>query len=181
MSDTDHFSALPPVPRFTVTSSSVKDGEALALAQWSGRLGIPGGADLSPHLNWSDAPEGTKSYAITVYDIDAPTGSGFWHWAVANIPADVTELPEGIGELEGSGLPDGAIQLPNDAREARFVGAVPPPEHGPHRLVITVHALDVEDIGIPAEGTPAYLGFLMSGHTLGRATIVGIAESPSAG
>ena len=73
-------------------------------------------------------------------------------------------------------MPAGAIQLPNDARDARFVGAAPPPGHGPHRLVITVHALDVPDIGVPEDGTPAYLGFLMSGHTLGRATIVATAE-----
>jgi Raf kinase inhibitor-like YbhB/YbcL family protein len=181
MSNIDHFSALPPVPAFAVTSTSLKDGEALALPQWSGRLGVPGGQDRSPQLSWSDAPEGTKSYAITAYDVDAPTGSGFWHWAVANIPPDVTELAEGAGDLSGPGLPAGAIQLPNDARDARFVGAAPPPGHGPHRLVITVHALDVENIGIPPEGTPAYLGFLMSGHTLGRATIVGTAEIQSAG
>jgi Raf kinase inhibitor-like YbhB/YbcL family protein len=178
MSGTDHFSTLPPVPHFTVTSTSVKDGEPLALPQWSGRMGVPGGQDRSPHLSWSDAPEGTKSYAVTVYDVDAPTGSGFWHWAVADIPAEVTELAEGV---DGAELPAGAIQLPNDARDARFVGAVPPPGHGPHRLVITVHALDVETIGIPAEGTPAYLGYLMSGHTLGRATIVATAEAPGAG
>jgi Raf kinase inhibitor-like YbhB/YbcL family protein len=181
MSITDHFSTLPPVPTFNLTSTSVKDGEPLPLGQWSGRMGVAGGEDRSPQLSWAGAPRGTKSYAVTVYDLDAPTGSGFWHWAVANIPADVNDLAEGAGNMDGVGLPTVAVQVPNDAREARFVGAVPPPGHGPHHLTITVHALDVEDIGIPAEGTPAYLGFLMSGHTLGRATIHATAETPSAG
>jgi len=102
--------------------------------------------------------------------------SGFWHWAVANIPATVTELPEGAGDDTGSGLPAGAYQLPGDARAARFVGAAPPAGHGEHRYFITVHALDVEDIGVPAEGTPAFLGFNMASHILGRATLVATGE-----
>ena len=106
----------------------------------------PGGLQLS----CSGAPDGTESYAVTVYDPDAPTMSGFWRWAVANIPAVVTSLPEGAGDNTGSGLPGPAVQLPNDRRDVRFVGAVPPAEHGPYRIVITVHALDVEDIGVPA-------------------------------
>jgi Raf kinase inhibitor-like YbhB/YbcL family protein len=133
----------------------------------SGAFGVPGGKDLSPQLSWSGAPEGTKSYAVTVYDPDAPTGSGFWHWAVADIPAAVTELAEGAGDDIGSGLPESAFQLPNDARAARYIGGAPPAGHGPHRYVIVVHALDTEAIGVPADGTPAYLGFTMSGHTLG--------------
>jgi len=115
-----------------------------------------------------------------MYDADAPSISGFWHWAVANIPATVTALPPGAGAGTGSGLPHGAIQLPNDARLARYIGAAPPPGHGPHRYFITVHALDVEDIGVPAEGTPALLSFTMAAHTLGRATIVATAETPAA-
>ncbi len=178
MSDSDPFEQMPPVPGFTLTSTTVKDRAPLPLPQLSGRLGIPGGEDRSPHLSWAGAPAGTKSYAVTVYDPDAPTGSGFWHWAVANIPADVTELPEGAGDIDGAGLPAGAVQLPNDARDPQFVGAGPPPGDRPHRFFITVHALDVEDIGIPADGTPAYLGWLMSSHALGRATIVATAEAP---
>ncbi len=112
-----------------------------------------------------------------MYDPDAPTMSGFWHWAVANIPASVNSLAAGAGDDTGSGLPAGAIQLPNDGRAPRFFGAAPPAGHGEHRYFITVHALDVEDIGVPAEGTPAFLGFTMAGHILGRATMVAVAET----
>ncbi len=167
----DPFARLPEAATFTVTSSSVTDGAAWAPEQLGGR-------DLSPQLSWSGAPEGTRSYAVTVYDPDAPTGSGFWHWAVADIPATCTELPEGAGDETGSGLPEGAFQLPNDARLARYAGAAPPAGHGPHRYFVVVHALDVESIGVPADGTPALLGFLMSGHVLGRAVLVATAETP---
>jgi Raf kinase inhibitor-like YbhB/YbcL family protein len=179
MSSNNPFARLPEVPSFTVTSTTIADGEQLAPAQHSGAFGIPGGQDVSPQLSWTGAPEGTKSFAVTVYDPDAPTMSGFWHWAVVNVPATVTELPEGAGDDTGSGLPDGAYQLPGDARAARFIGAAPPAGHGAHRYFITVHALDVEDIGVPAEGTPAYLGFNMASHILRRATLVATAEIPA--
>ncbi|GAB3250772.1 YbhB/YbcL family Raf kinase inhibitor-like protein [Kineosporia babensis] len=170
------FHRLPQVPSFTVTSIAVEDGKPLPLAQMSGAFGVPGGQDISPDLTWSGAPEGTKSYAVTMYDPDAPTMSGFWHWAVANIPASVTTLPAGAGDSTGSGLPAGAFQLTNDAQAAQFAGAAPPAGHGEHRYFITVHALDVEDIGVPVEGSPAYLGFTIAGHILGRATLVATAE-----
>jgi Raf kinase inhibitor-like YbhB/YbcL family protein len=172
------FHRLPQVPSFELTSTAATDGQAFPLAQMSGAFGIPGGQDLSPDLTWSGAPAGTKSYAVTVFDPDAPTMSGFWHWAVANIPATVTSLPAGAGS--GAGLPPEAVQLPNDARLPQYVGAAPPAGHGPHRYFITVHALDVADIGVPAESTPAFLGFTMAAHIVGRATIVATAETPSA-
>jgi Raf kinase inhibitor-like YbhB/YbcL family protein len=177
MSTNNPFAGLPEVATFTVTSTNLRDGEPLPASQLSGVFGISGGEDRSPQLSWQGAPEGTKSYAVTVYDPDAPTGSGFWHWAVANIPAEVTELPEGAGNDTGAQLPVGAVQLPNDARMPRFIGAAPPAGHGPHRYFITVHALDVPDIGVPADGTPAVLGFTMASHILGRATIVGMAQT----
>ena len=170
------FDRLPQVPGFELKSAAVTQGQPLPLAQMSGAFGIPGGQDVSPDLTWSGAPEGTKSYAVTMYDPDAPTMSGFWHWAVANIPASVTTLPAGVG----SDLPAGAVQLPNDARLPQYIGAAPPAGHGPHRYFITVHALDVEDIGVPAEGTPAFLGFNIAGHILARATIMPTAEIPAA-
>jgi Raf kinase inhibitor-like YbhB/YbcL family protein len=169
----DPFARLPEVASFTVTSTTIADGAALPPEQRSGK-------NVSPQLRWSGAPAGTKSYAVTVYDPDAPTGSGFWHWAVADIPATVTELPEGAGDDTGSGLPDGAFQLPGDTREARFVGAAPPAGHGPHRYFFVVHALDVASIGVPAEATPAVLGFTMAGHVLGRAVLTATAETPGA-
>lgn len=179
MSANDPFARLPEAVSFTVTSTTVADGAAWSPEQFSS--GVPGGKDVSPQLSWSGAPEGTKSYAVTVYDPDAPTGSGFWHWAVADIPATVTELPEGAGDDTGSGLPEGAFQLPNDARVARFLGAAPPAGHGRHRYFIVVHALDVESIGVPADATPAVLGFTMAGHTLGRAVLTATAETPHVG
>ena len=179
MTQNDPFARLPELPSFTVTSTSLEDGGALQPAQLSGMSGVPGGQDASPQLSWSGAPEGTKSYAVTVYDPDAPTGSGFWHWAVANIPATATSLPEGAGDDTGSGLPAPAVQLPNDARAARFIGGAPPAGHGPHRYYVTVTALDVEDLGVPADATPALLGFTMAGHALGRAHLVGTAETPA--
>jgi len=121
----DPFARLPEAASFTVTSTTVSHGAAWPPEQHSS--GLPGGRDISPQLSWSGAPNGTKSYAVTVYDPDAPTGSGFWHWAVADIPAPVTELPEGAGDDTGSGLPEGAYQLPNDARAARYIGAAPRP------------------------------------------------------
>ncbi|TQS44122.1 YbhB/YbcL family Raf kinase inhibitor-like protein [Cryptosporangium phraense] len=135
--------------------------------------------NVSPELSWSGAPDGTKSYAVTMYDPDAPTGSGFWHWAVADVPASVTSLPEGAGDETGSALPAGAYQLPNDARLAQFVGAAPPAGHGPHRYFVVVHALDVEHIGVPADATPALLGFTIAGHILGRAVLTATAENPA--
>lgn len=165
------YDALPKVPSFTVTSTDVRDGEKLSPAQVSGLFGA-GGEDVSPQLSWSGFPAGTKSFAVTVYDPDAPTASGFWHWAVADIPATVTELPGGVGDDKGSGLPAGAVQLRNDAGAARYVGAAPPAGHGRHRYFTVVHAVDVESLGLPDGATPAFLGFNLSFHTLARAIIV---------
>ena len=179
MSDNNPFARLPEVPSFALTSTTVDDGKPLPAAQMSGLFGVPGGQDVSPQLSWSGAPAGTQSYAVTVYDPDAPTGSGFWHWAAFGIPADVTSLPEGAGDDTGSGLPEGVVQLPNDARGARFIGAAPPAGHGAHRYFITVHALDTADLGVPPEATPAFLGFTMASHILARATLIATAEIPA--
>ncbi|GAA5056114.1 hypothetical protein HNP84_006968 [Thermocatellispora tengchongensis] len=180
MSENDPFARLPEVPGFTLTSRDLADGEPLPLVHWSGIFGVPGGEDISPHLSWSGAPEGTRSYAVTMYDPDAPTGSGFWHWAVADIPASVTELATGAGDDTGALLPPGAVRIPNDVRAARYIGAAPPAGHGRHRYFIVVHALDVEKIGVDRDTTPAFLGFTMSGHILGRAVLTATAEAGGA-
>src|SRR6478752_10602916 len=161
---------LPKLPSFTVTSESFTDGGAWANDQVSGIMGA-GGEDVSPQLSWSGFPEETKSFAVTVYDPDAPTASGFWHWAVANIPVTTTSLSSGAGDDEGSGLPDGAAQLRNDSGQRRFVGAAPPQGHIPHRYFVVVHAVDVETLDV-ADATPAVLGFNLFFHTLGRARLV---------
>ncbi|MFQ6228257.1 MULTISPECIES: YbhB/YbcL family Raf kinase inhibitor-like protein [Nocardia] len=168
------YDALPSVPSFTLTSTDVSDGATLGNAQVSGVFGA-GGADVSPQLSWSGFPAETKSFAVTVYDPDAPTASGFWHWAVADIPASVTELPAGAGS-EGGELPSGAVTLRNDGGFAGYVGAAPPAGHGPHRYFIVVHAVDVDSLGVPPEASPAFLGFNLFSHTLARAILVGTYE-----
>lgn len=167
------YDALPPLPTFTLTSESVADGQPLANAQVSGIFGA-GGQDESPELSWSGFPEETQSFAVTVYDPDAPTVSGFWHWAVVNLPATTTQLPAGVGD--GSGLPGDAITLANDASLKRFLGAAPPAGHGPHRYYIAVHAVDVPKLEIPENATPAFLNFNLLGHAIARAVIVGTYE-----
>ncbi|RBO94100.1 YbhB/YbcL family Raf kinase inhibitor-like protein [Nocardia puris] len=164
------YDALPKVAEFTVTSADVADGATFGNDQVSGVFGA-GGKDVSPQLSWSGFPEGTKSFAVTVYDPDAPTASGFWHWVVADIPASVTSLDSGAGS-EGGSLPEGALAVRNDAGFAGFVGAAPPPGHGPHRYFIVVHAVDVESLGVDADASPALVGFTLFSHTLGRATLV---------
>ena len=162
---------LPAVPSFEVTSTDVPGGGTLAMPHVSGVMGA-GGEDRSPQLSWSGFPAETRGFAVTVFDPDAPTVSGFWHWVVTAIPASVTSLPSGAGSQDGAELPAGALQLRNDAGFAGYVGAAPPAGHGPHRYFTVVHALDVEDMGVPADASPAFHGFNLFGHTLARATLV---------
>ena len=164
---------LPELPSFTLTSTSLTDGGPLGMAQVSGLMGA-GGEDVSPQLSWSGFPEETRSFAVTIYDPDAPTASGFWHWAVANLPGTVTELPAGIGD--GSELPGDALTLLNDAGMRRYVGAAPPAGHGPHRYFVAVHALQVEKLELDESASPAYLGFNLFMNAIARAVIHGTYE-----
>lgn len=168
---------LPEVPSFTLTSPDFEEGETLP--QWA-RSGIAGagGEDRSPTLHWEGAPSGTRSFALTCYDPDAPTGSGWWHWAVYNIPAKVTALPQNAGDPDAGLLPPGAITLPNEIRLERYLGAAPPSGHGEHRYVFTVSALDIERLDIPAGSTPAILGFQIVDHVVARAQLTGLSETP---
>jgi Raf kinase inhibitor-like YbhB/YbcL family protein len=164
---------LPELPSFTLTSADVTEGQPLKNAQVSGIMGA-GGEDVSPQLSWSGFPEETRSFAVTVFDPDAPTASGFWHWAVANLPATVTELPAGVGD--GSMLPGDALTLCNDAGMRRYVGAAPPAGHGYHRYFVVVHALSVERLDLTEDASPAYLGFNLFMKALARAVIHGTYE-----
>ncbi|CAD5990149.1 YbhB/YbcL family Raf kinase inhibitor-like protein [Agreia sp. COWG] len=162
------YDRLPKLPSFEITSTDVRQGERLSNAQLGASAG---GQDVSPQLSWSGAPEATKSYVVTVYDPDAPTASGFWHWAVLDIPADVNTLASGAGTPGSELLPAGAVTLKNDAGVAGFVGATPPPGHGDHEYYVVVHAVDVESLGLPADASPAMLGFNLFMHAVGRAII----------
>jgi Raf kinase inhibitor-like YbhB/YbcL family protein len=167
------FSNLPDVPSFELASRSFEDGGVLPPPQRSGRLHA-GGADASPQLSWSGAPAETGSFAVTVFDPDAPGAGGYWHWAVINIPGDVASLPEGAGAEAGPQLPQSAVQLQNDAGFRGYVGAAPPPGHGKHRYIMTVYALDVEQLDAGADARPGSLGAQFSQHLLGTATLTGI-------
>ncbi len=169
---------LPVVPAFELSSPEVGPGSYLPL--WARASGA-GGEDRSPTLSWSGAPSATRSFVVTVYDPDAPTGSGYWHWAVYDIPAEVTALPADAGNPDAGLLPEGAITVANESRAERFEGAGPPPGDGDHRYVFTVSALDVEHLELPAGCTPAALGFVMRTSVIGRAQFVALSSTPAAG
>jgi len=154
---------------FTLTSSTIKPGSMLTEAQVFKGFGCEG-KNTSPALKWSGAPSGTKSYAVTVYDPDAPTGSGWWHWVVYNIPASATELPEGAGGTDGKGLPAGAAQGRTDFGSAGFGGACPPKGDKPHRYIFTVHALKTDKIEVPADASAALVGFMLNANRLAKAS-----------
>lgn len=150
---------------FTLSSNDITDGGVLPDAQ------VQAKGDTSPHLKWSGAPEGTKSYAVTCYDPDAPTGSGFWHWTVANIPAEVTELPA------GGPVPAGAVEGRTDFGEPGYGGAAPPPGHGPHRYIFTVFAVDTDRLDVTPDHSGAVFGFNLHFHTLAKASITATYEN----
>lgn len=160
---------------FTVTSKSFKDGDYLAsgfILSANFGFGCAGG-NQSPHLQWSGAPEGSKSFAVTCYDPDAPTGSGFWHWLVVNIPASVTELPEGAGSAEGK-LPAGALQTRTDFGAPGYGGPCPPQGDHPHRYLFTVFAVKTERFDVKPDTSAAVVGFNLHFNTLAKAAIMGL-------
>jgi Raf kinase inhibitor-like YbhB/YbcL family protein len=168
MSTIDPFARFGAVPQFSLASSVMSDGGPLAAAQYGSGAG---GQDVSPDLSWSGFPAETQSFALTVYDPDAPTGSGYWHWAVFNIPATVTGLPTGAGVENSPLLPAGAVVMPNETRQPAYIGASPPAGTGTHRYQFVVHALDVASLDVDPQGTPAVLGFNVHFHTLARAVL----------
>jgi len=160
---------------FTVTSNSFKDGDYLPndfILSADFGFGYAGG-NKSPHLQWSQAPVGTESFAVTCYDPDAPTGSGFWHWLVVNIPANVSELPEGAGSAGGR-LPNGASQTRTDFGAPGYGGPCPPQGDHPHRYLFTVFAVKVDKLDVTANTSAAVVGFNLHFNTLARAGIMGL-------
>jgi len=153
---------------FTLSAPAIKPGSMLTEAQVFKGFGCEG-KNISPALKWSGAPKGTLSFAVTVYDPDAPTGSGWWHWVVYNIPAGTSELPEGVG-ADGKGLPAGAVQGRTDFGAPGFGGACPPKGDKPHRYIFTVHALKTDKIEVPPDATAALVGFMLNANRLGKAS-----------
>lgn len=166
----DPYAPLKDLPSFTLTSTDLSNGEELPE-----KLVAP--QSLSPQLSWGDLPEGTKSIAITCFDPDAPTASGFWHWAVFNIPVSVKELPTGAGSDSTLGGMDKVITLRGDSGEREHYGAAPPEGHGPHRYLYAVHAVDVEELDIDPESTATVLGFNLYFHSIARTVLWGYYEN----
>jgi len=154
---------------FSLSSHDISHGEFMAKAHEFQGFGCAGG-NLSPQLTWSHAPEGTKAYAVLAYDPDAPTGSGWWHWQLVNIPGDVTSLPAGAGDAGKDLAPEGSIQIRNDYGLAGFGGACPPEGHGAHRYQFTVHALS-KKLELPENASGALTGYMVNAHSLGSSTI----------
>lgn len=163
--------ALRPVAPLELTSPDFAAGGPLPLFAWSSDRG---GEDRAPALVWSDPPAGTQSFAVSCYDPDAPTGSGFWHWAAFDLPAHTRGLPGGTGSVDT--LPSGAAVLPNEARLERFIGAAPPAGTGIHRYFFVLDALDAPTLDVAPGSTPAVLGFNRHFHTLARGVLVGTAD-----
>jgi len=154
---------------FTLSSPTIKPGSTLTQAQVFNGFGCSG-QNISPALKWSGAPAGTKSFAVTLYDPDAPTGSGWWHWLVINLPADSTGLAEGAGATDGKALPAGARHGRTDFGAAGFGGACPPEGAKPHRYIFTVFALKTDKIDVPADATAALIGFMLNANKLATAS-----------
>ena len=155
---------LPATESFTVTSEDVTDGAPLKDDQVADR------GNTSPQLSWSGAPEGTQSFVVTCFDPDAPTPSGFWHWNLVDIPADVTSLPAGAASGD---LPGSAFHVRNDGGDAGFMGAAPPEGDHPHRYYFVVHAVKDATLGVDADASNAVVSFNLAFKTLGRAILHG--------
>lgn len=130
------------------------------------------GQNVSPQLSWENAPAGTKSFAVTIHDENAPTGSGWWHWLIFDIPASAAELKSGAGNVNQKLAPAGAIQSVTDFKTTGYGGPCPPEGHGPHKYVITVHALKTEKLGLDANANPALVGFMLNQNLIQKSSMV---------
>lgn len=148
---------------FELSSPDIRHGEFMGSAQEFNGFGCQG-ANKAPQLNWQDAPAGTQSFALTVYDPDAPTGSGWWHWQVYDLPAETKQL-------NADRLPQGVQQGPNDYGQYQFGGACPPQGHGAHRYQFRLHALKVNSLSIPEGASAALIGYMINANSIGVASL----------
>jgi len=151
---------------FTLTSEDISG--QLSNEQVFNGFGCSG-KNISPELSWKEAPKGTKSFALTAYDPDAPTGSGWWHWVVFNIPKDKTTLEKGFGNSEQKGI----VQSVTSFGSTGFGGACPPVGDKAHRYIFTIHALDVEKLDLDKNANPALVGFILNSHTIAKSSVMG--------
>ena len=162
----DPYGLLPRVATFSVSSTDVTEAQPLKDDQ------VATGANISPQLSWSDAPEGTRSFTVTCYDPDAPTPSGFWHWVLVDLPADCTSLDTGAGAA-GATLPGGAFMCRNDLSTKDFAGAAPPEGDQVHRYYFVVHAVTESTLGVDEDASAAVVSFNLAFKTAGRAIVMG--------
>jgi Raf kinase inhibitor-like YbhB/YbcL family protein len=172
----DPYQVLKNVPSFTLVSDDLEPGKTMPQTYVFDSWG-QSGQNLSPHLRWSGFPAETQSFAVTCHDPDAPTGSGFWHWVLFDIPASVTELPRGAASGNLAGLPSGAIHARNDFGTKAYGGAAPPPGGGEHRYFFVVHALGVPSLGLDSDASPAAASFNCNANVLARGTLVVVYEA----
>ena len=156
----------------TLSSPDVKKGATINNEQVFAGFGCTG-KNISPALSWKGAPAGTKSFALTVYDPNAPTGSGWWHWVVFNIPASTTALPKNAGDLKANLMPAAALQGRTDFGTQGYGGPCPPKGDKPHHYIFTLYALDVDHLDADANSSAALVGFNIHFHTLAKARLVG--------
>lgn len=162
--------ASPAVFAFELTSTDIKAGAAMTKQQEYNGFGCAG-RNISPQLHWTHAPAGTKSFAVTLYDPDAPTGSGWWHWVMFNIPANVHTLRRDAGNLASGLAPKGAVQSRTDYGTEGFGGPCPPKGDHPHRYQLKVYALDIAHIDASPNSSAALIGFMLHAHSLGVAEL----------
>jgi Raf kinase inhibitor-like YbhB/YbcL family protein len=159
-----------PAAAFELRSADLATDAPIAAPQVANGFGCSGG-NLSPALSWSEPPAGTRSLAVTLYDPDAPTGSGWWHWLVFNLPANTRSLPTGAGDASGAKLPAGAVQSRTDVGAPGYFGPCPPVGDQPHRYIVTVHALKVDQLPLQPDSSGAMVGFFLNANSLGKATL----------
>jgi Raf kinase inhibitor-like YbhB/YbcL family protein len=162
---------LPRVPSFVLASDDIAHDELMSMAHVYDGFGLDG-QNLSPHLRWFGFPPETGSFAVTCLDVDAPTGSGFWHWVLFDIPAGVTELPRGSGSVGAESVPEGAVHARNDYGDKAYGGAAPPKGDDPHRYVFAVHAVDRPTLGLHTDASAATVGYNLAQHGVARTLLV---------